>query len=79
VAPGILPRERWSRARIPALLALAPEAQRLLFRPTGPWIVNAPEMTAKAKAPRKPPTKAYAHLPEEDVDALVAYMQSLKK
>jgi mono/diheme cytochrome c family protein len=43
------------------------------------WIVAAPEMTARTKAERKPPMKAYAHLPKEDVDALVAYMASLKK
>ena len=42
------------------------------------WIVAAPEMAAKAKADRKPPMKAYT-LPKEDVDALVAYMASLKK
>lgn len=43
------------------------------------WIVNAPEMTKKAKAERKPVMKSYPKLPKEDVDALVAYMQSLKK
>ena len=43
------------------------------------WIVSAPEMTAKTKAQRKPLMKSYAHLPKEDVDALVAYMGSLKK
>jgi mono/diheme cytochrome c family protein len=43
------------------------------------WIVDAPAMTAKTKAPRKPLMKAYANLPKEDLDALVAYMQSLKK
>jgi mono/diheme cytochrome c family protein len=43
------------------------------------WIVNAVEMTKKTKAERKPPMKSYAHLPKEDVDALVAYLQSLKK
>ena len=43
------------------------------------WIVDAPEMAAKTKAPRKPPMKAYANLPKEDLDALVAYVQSLKK
>ena len=42
------------------------------------WIVAAPEMAAKTKAERKPPMKAYA-LPKEDVDALVAYIASLKK
>ena len=43
------------------------------------WIVNPAEMTTKIKAIRKPPMKAYANLPKEDVDALVAYIQSLKK
>jgi len=43
------------------------------------WIVNAPEMAAKTKAERKPVMKAYASLPKEDIDALVAYVQSLKK
>jgi mono/diheme cytochrome c family protein len=43
------------------------------------WLVNPMEMTAKTSATRKPPMKSYAHLPKEDVDALVAYMGSLKK
>jgi mono/diheme cytochrome c family protein len=43
------------------------------------WIVNAPEMTKKTNAARKPMMKAYTTLSKEDVDALVAYMQSLKK
>lgn len=43
------------------------------------WIVNAPEMAAKAKAERKPPMKAYAALAKDEVDALVAYLQSLEK
>ncbi|HEX2344678.1 MAG TPA: cytochrome c [Vicinamibacterales bacterium] len=42
------------------------------------WIVNAKEMTAKTKSERKPPMKDYS-LPKEELDALVAYMQSLKK
>jgi mono/diheme cytochrome c family protein len=42
------------------------------------WIVDAPAMSAKSNAARKPPMKAYT-LPKEDVDALVAYVQSLKK
>jgi mono/diheme cytochrome c family protein len=42
------------------------------------WIVNAPDMAAKAKADRKPPMKAYDKLAKADVDALVAYLQSLK-
>ena len=43
------------------------------------WIVDAPAMTAKTKATRKPLMKAYPNLPKEDIDALVAYMTSLKK
>jgi len=43
------------------------------------WIVNPKEMTAKTKAARKPFMKAYPSLPQADLDALVAYMQSLKK
>lgn len=43
------------------------------------WIVSPKEMTEKTKAERKPPMKAYANLPAEDLEALVAYMQSLKK
>ncbi len=42
------------------------------------WIVDAKGMTAKTKATRKPVMKAYS-LPKEDVDALVAYLSSLKK
>ena len=43
------------------------------------WIVDAPGMTAKTKAARKPLMKSYPSLPKADLDALVAYMQSLKK
>ncbi len=42
------------------------------------WLTNAPEMAAKAKAARKPAMKAYT-LAKDDLDGLVAYMQSLKK
>jgi mono/diheme cytochrome c family protein len=42
------------------------------------WIVDAKGMTAKTGAARKPEMKTYA-LPKDDVDALVAYMASLKK
>jgi mono/diheme cytochrome c family protein len=41
------------------------------------WITNAPEMTAKIKAERKPAMKAYT-LAKDDLDALVAYLQALK-
>jgi mono/diheme cytochrome c family protein len=43
------------------------------------WIVDAKGMTAKTKATRKPEMKNYASLAPADLDALVAYMQSLKK
>jgi mono/diheme cytochrome c family protein len=44
------------------------------------WIVDPAAMTAKTKAPRKPVMPAkYASLPKADVDALVAYLASLKK
>lgn len=42
------------------------------------WLVDAPGMTAKTAAARKPAMKSY-NLPKEDLDALVAYMASLKK
>ncbi|MEQ1575660.1 MAG: cytochrome c [Vicinamibacterales bacterium] len=43
------------------------------------WIVAAPDIAAKTKAVRKPAMKAYDTLAKEDVDALVAYLQTLKK
>jgi mono/diheme cytochrome c family protein len=42
------------------------------------WLTDAKGMTAKTKATRKPEMKAYS-LPKDDVDALVAYLTSLKK
>ena len=42
------------------------------------WISDSKAMTAKTKATRKPEMKAYT-LPKEDVDALVAYLMTLKK
>ena len=42
------------------------------------WIVDAKAMTAKTKAPRKPEMKAYT-LPKEELDALVAYLSTMKK
>jgi len=43
------------------------------------WITQAPDMAAKAKAERKPAMKAYTSLSKAEVDALVAFVQSLKK
>ena len=42
------------------------------------WLEDAPGMTAKTGATRKPAMKAYS-LPKGDVDALVAYLSTLKK
>ena len=42
------------------------------------WIVDAKGMTAKTGATRKPDMKNYT-LPDADVDALVAYMGTLKQ
>ena len=42
------------------------------------WLTDAKAMTAKTKATRKPEMKAYS-LPKDDVDALVAYLETLKK
>ena len=43
------------------------------------WLVNPAEMTKKTNAERKPPMRAYPNLAKEDLDAVVAYMMSLKK
>lgn len=42
------------------------------------WIVDAAGMTEKTKAARKPLMRNYT-LSKEDVDALVAYLSTLKK
>jgi len=43
------------------------------------WITHPVEAAAKAKSTKKPPMPAkYGSLPAADLDALVAYMQSLK-
>ena len=43
------------------------------------WITKPVEMMAKTKSTKKPPMVAkYDKLPAADIDALVAYMQSLK-
>jgi len=45
------------------------------------WVRTPKEMTAKAKADRKPPMMAYPKekLSDEDLDALAAYLLTLKK
>jgi mono/diheme cytochrome c family protein len=43
------------------------------------WITHPTEMTAKTKSTKKPPMPAkWASLPAADLDALVAYLASLK-
>ena len=42
------------------------------------WITDAKAMIAKTKATRKPEMKVFT-LPKDDVDALVAYLETLKK
>jgi len=43
------------------------------------WIVTPKAATTKAKSTKKPPMPdKYSKLPAADIDALVAYMQSLK-
>ena len=42
------------------------------------WIVDSKGMTAKTKATRKPLMRSYT-LAKDDVDALVAYLGTLKK
>jgi mono/diheme cytochrome c family protein len=43
------------------------------------WLTDPAAMAKKHNATRKPPMKSFASLPAADVDALVAYLQTLKK
>jgi mono/diheme cytochrome c family protein len=43
------------------------------------WMIHPAEMHKKTKAERKPFMRAYPNLPKDDLDAIVAYMLSLKK
>jgi mono/diheme cytochrome c family protein len=42
------------------------------------WMTDAKAMTEKTKSTRKPEMKSY-NLPKGDLDALIAYLESLKK
>lgn len=42
------------------------------------WLTSPKEMSAKHKAERKPLMKSFAMLPKDDIDALVAYLVTLK-
>jgi mono/diheme cytochrome c family protein len=59
--------------------ALDDVGSRLTMDEIRAWIVNPAEMTKKTKAERKPPMRAYPNLMKEDLDAIVAYLGSLKK
>ena len=53
--------------------------KKLSVADTREWILNPVEMMKKTKSTAKPPMPArYGKLAPADVDALVAYMQSLK-
>ena len=43
------------------------------------WITSPAEMAKKHNTTRKPPMKSFAALSAADIDALVAYLQTLKK
>jgi Cytochrome c. len=43
------------------------------------WLTEPVEMAKKANATRKPPMISFDKLPAADLDALVAYLGSLKK
>jgi mono/diheme cytochrome c family protein len=58
--------------------ALDEVGAKLSVEETRQWIVDAPAMAAKTKSTRKPLMRAYTNIQGEDLDALVAYMQSLK-
>jgi mono/diheme cytochrome c family protein len=55
------------------------EGSRLDVTTIREWMVHPAEMTKKTNAARKPPMRAYPNLSKEDLDAIVAYMLSLKK
>jgi len=42
------------------------------------WLTHPDVMREKTKAERKPPMKSFASLSKDDMDALVAYLQTLK-
>lgn len=43
------------------------------------WLTSPKEMAQKTGSTRKPPMKSFATLPTADVDALVAYLSTLRK
>lgn len=60
-------------------LTLDGVGKKISAEETRQWIVNPKEMATKTKSDKKPPMPdRYSKLPAADIDALVAYMQSLK-
>jgi len=43
------------------------------------WLTDPKAMVAKTGSTRKPPMRSFASLPAADIDALVAYLSTLKK
>ncbi len=43
------------------------------------WIEKPEEMRVKTKSDRRPPMKSFATLSKDDMDGLLAYLQTLKK
>jgi mono/diheme cytochrome c family protein len=43
------------------------------------WLIDPAQAAKDHNATRKPVMKAYSNLPKEDLEALIAYMMSLKK
>lgn len=43
------------------------------------WLNDPKSMAAKEKKDRKPPMRSFATMPADDQDALIAYLQTLKK
>jgi mono/diheme cytochrome c family protein len=54
-------------------------AEKLSAAEIREWLVHPEEMREKAHAERKPLMKSYSTLSKDDLDALVAYVQTLKK
>ena len=58
--------------------ALEGKAGKLSAAEIKAWLTTPAEMATKAGADRKPAMKSFATLPPADLDALVAYLQTLK-
>lgn len=58
--------------------ALDDVGRRLTADDIRQWLTSPKEMAAKHQAERKPPMKSFATLPKDDIDALVAYLVTLK-